>query len=171
MKTAKNITLPSVYTAILIGGQFVLSGISGIEIVTVLLLAFCYKYGVKQGLFVANAFSLLRCFLFGFYLNVLILYFVYYNTFVIVFGLLGKVFNNSYGIKSHIVILVVAMIMTASFTLFDNVLTPLIYGFSRNATKAYFLASLYTVVPQIMCTMVTVTFLFPLIIKVLPKNN
>lgn len=171
MKTAKNITLPSVYTAILIGGQFVLSGISGIEIVTVLLLAFCYKYGVKQGLLVANAFSLLRCFLFGFYLNVLILYFVYYNTFVIVFGLLGKEFNNSYGIKSHIVIIVVAMIMTASFTLFDNVLTPLIYGFSQNATKAYFLASLYTVVPQIMCTMVTVTFLFPLIIKVLPKNN
>ena len=171
MKTAKNITLPSVYTAILIGGQVVLSGISGIEIVTVLLLAFCYKYGVKQGLLVANAFSLLRCFLFGFYLNVLILYFVYYNTFVIVFGLLGKEFNNSYGIKSHIVIIVVAMIMTASFTLFDNVLTPLIYGFSQNATKAYFLASLYTVVPQIMCTMVTVTFLFPLIIKVLPKNN
>ena len=171
MKTAKNITLPSVYTAILIGGQFVLSGISGIEIVTVLLLAFCYKYGVKQGLLVANAFSLLRCFLFGFYLNVLILYFVYYNTFVIVFGLLGKEFNNSYGIKSHIVIIVVAMIMTALFTLFDNVLTPLIYGFSQNATKAYFLASLYTVVPQIMCTMVTVTFLFPLIIKVLPKNN
>ena len=171
MKTAKNITLPSVYTAILIGGQVVLSGISGIEIVTVLLLAFCYKYGVKQGLLVANAFSLLRCFLFGFYLNVLILYFVYYNTFVIVFGLLGKEFNNSYGIKSHIVIIVVAMIMTASFTLFDNVLTPLIYGFSQNATEAYFLASLYTVVPQIMCTMVTVTFLFPLIIKVLPKNN
>ena len=79
MYTAKKIILPGVFTALLLGAQLVLSGISGIELVTVLLLTFAYKYGIKQGLFVANAFSLLRCFLFGFYPNVLILYLLYYN--------------------------------------------------------------------------------------------
>ena len=79
MKSAKKIILPGVFTALLIGGQFALSGISGIEIVTVLLLTFVYKYGIKQGLFVANAFSLIRCFIFGFIPSVLILYLIYYN--------------------------------------------------------------------------------------------
>ena len=72
MRTAKEIALISVFTALLIGGQFVLSGISGIEIVTVLLLSFSYYFGIRRGLLVANAFSLLRCFIFGFFVNVII---------------------------------------------------------------------------------------------------
>ena len=86
MNSAKKIILPGVFTALLIGGQLVLSGISGIEIVTVLLLTFVYRYGIGQGLFVANAFSLLRCFIFGFMPNVILLYLIYYNIFVFVFG-------------------------------------------------------------------------------------
>ena len=91
----------------LIGGQLALSGISGIEIVTVLLLTFVYKYGIGQGLLVANSFSLLRCFIFGFMPNVLILYLVYYNLFVIVFGIVGKMFKHQYSIKKHIIILLI----------------------------------------------------------------
>lgn len=72
MRTAKEISLISVFTALLIGGQFILSGISGIEIVTVLLLSFSYYFGITRGLFVANAFSLLRCFIFGFFPIVII---------------------------------------------------------------------------------------------------
>ena len=60
MNTAKKIILPGVFTALLIGAQLVLSGISGVELVTVLLLTFVYKYGIKQGVLVATAFSLLR---------------------------------------------------------------------------------------------------------------
>ena len=164
---AKKIILPSVFTALLIGGQFVLSGISGVEVVTVLLLTFTYKYGIKQGLLVANAFSLLRCFVFGFMPNVIILYLVYYNLFVIVFGLLGKAFKSEYGVKKHAIIIAVAIVMTALFTILDNVITPLFYGFTLNATKAYFVASLYTVIPQFICTLATTTFLFPIILKIL----
>ena len=76
MITAKKVILPGVFTALLIGAQLVLSGVSGIELVTVLLLTFTYKYGSKQGLLVATAFSLLRCFLFGFFPNVVVLYLV-----------------------------------------------------------------------------------------------
>lgn len=169
MNSAKKIILPGVFTALLIGGQLALSGISGIEIVTVLLLTFVYKYGVWQGLLVANSFSILRCFIFGFMPNVLILYLIYYNLFVIVFGMIGKMFKHEYGIKRHIIILVVAIIMTAMFTMMDNILTPLIYGFSQKAMEAYFFASLYTVVPQIICTLATVLLIFPVLMRILNK--
>ena len=66
MVSAKKIILSGVFTALLIGGQLVFSAVAGIEIVTVLLLTFAYKYGIVQSMFVANAFSLLRCFIFGF---------------------------------------------------------------------------------------------------------
>ena len=158
--------LPGVFTALLIGGQLALSGISGIEVVTVLLLAFVYKYGVRQGLLVANSFSLLRCFIFGFMPNVLILYLVYYNIFVLVFGFLGKVFRHEYSIKKHILVVIIAIIMTILFTIIDNILTPLMYGFTANAAKAYFVASLYTVIPQLVCTFATVIIVFPVLIKV-----
>lgn len=165
MSSARKIILPGVFTAILIGGQLALSGISGIEIVTVLLLTFVYKFGIKQGLLVANSFSLLRCFIFGFMPNVIILYLVYYNLFVIVFGTVSKIFKHKYSIKRHAVILLVAVIMTATFTMIDNVLTPLMYGFSQKAMGAYFMASLYTVVPQMICTFATVLILFPCLLK------
>lgn len=167
MNSAKKIILPGVFTALLIGGQLALSGISGIEVVTVLLLTFVYKYGIGQGLLVANSFSLLRCFIFGLMPNVIVLYLIYYNIFVLVFGFLGKVFRHEYSIKKHIMVVVIAVVMTVLFTITDNVLTPLIYGFTVNAAKAYFVASLYTVIPQIICTFVTVLIIFPVLIKVL----
>ena len=83
------------------------------------------------------------------------------------FGFLGKVFRHEYSIKKHIMVVVIAVIMTALFTMTDNILTPLMYGFTENATKAYFMTSLYTIVPQIICTFATVLILFPVLIKVL----
>ena len=108
MRTAKEIALISVFTALLIGGQFVLSGISGIEIVTVLLLSFSYYFGIRRGLLVANAFSLLRCFIFGFFVNVIILYLVYYNFFVVVFGILGAKFKKELNMKLLVLIVIIA---------------------------------------------------------------
>ena len=169
MNSAKKIILPGVFTALLIGGQLALSGISGIEVVTVLLLTFVYKYGIGQGLLVANSFSLLRCFIFGFIPNVILLYLIYYNIFVLTFGFLGKVFRHEYSIKKHIMVIVVAVVMTVLFTITDNVLTPLIYGFTANTAKAYFVASLYTVIPQIVCTFATVLIIFPGLLRLLKE--
>lgn len=55
-----------------------------------LLLSFCYVFGVYCGLLTATTFSLLRCFLYGFIPNVIVLYLIYYNLFALIFGLLGK---------------------------------------------------------------------------------
>ncbi len=171
MKAAKEIALVSVFTAILIGGQFVLSGISGVEIVTVLLLSFSYYFGIRRGLFVANAFSLLRCFIFGFFPTVIILYLVYYNLFVLAFGLLGIKFKKEINVKKLILIVIAAVFMTAFFTALDNVITPLYYGFSIDAMKAYAVASLTAVIPQVICAIITVTLLLPVLIKIYSKTN
>ena len=63
------ITSTALFTAILIAVQFALSGVAGVELVTVIFLAFCYCAGQRAGLTVGICFSLLRCFLFGFYIR------------------------------------------------------------------------------------------------------
>lgn len=166
MRAAKEIALVSVFTALMIGGQFVLSGISGVEIVTVLLLSFSYYFGIRRGLLVANAFSVLRCFIFGFFPTVIILYLIYYNLFVLVFGALGFKFKKQLNVKIHIILIVTACFMTALFTGLDDIITPLFYGFSVDAMKAYALASLSAVIPQEICTVLTVTLLLPILIRV-----
>lgn len=167
MKSAKFIILPGVYTAILIGAQLVLSGVSGVELVTILFLCFCYRYGIKQGVLVATAFSLLRCFLFGFSPNVIILYLLYYNAFALAFGALGNAFHHEYTLKKHAVILCLGVLFTVLFTMLDNALTPLMFGFTSKAAKAYFIASFYTLVPHLVCTFCTIALLFRPLIKVL----
>lgn len=166
MRAAKEIALNGVFTALLIGGQIVLSGISGVEIVTVLLLSFSYYFGIRRGLFVANAFSLLRCLIFGFFPNVIILYLVYHNLFVLTFGLLGIRFKKELNLVIHIILVIAACIMTIIFTGLDDIITPLYYRFSIDAMKAYALASLTAVIPQVICTIVTVSFLLPILNRV-----
>ena len=160
MKSAKEIIIPAVFTAMLIGVQLVLSGVAGVELVTVLLLTFTYVFGLKQGFIVANAFSILRCALFGFFVNVVLLYLIYFNLFVLVIGLIGRAFKRGYSLKIHIVLTVVAVILTACFTLLDDFITPLMYGYSAYATKLYFTASLTVMFPQMICSLATVTLLF-----------
>ena len=167
MKSAKEIIIPAVFTAMLIGVQLVLSGVAGVELVTVLLLSFTYVFGLKQGFIVANAFSILRCTLFGFFINIVLLYLIYFNLFVLVIGLLGKAFKRGYSIKIHILLTVVAVLLTACFTLIDDIITPLMYSYSASATKIYFTASLTVMIPQMICALASVTALFYPLYKVL----
>lgn len=155
--------------ALLIGGQMALSGVSGIEIVTVMLLCFCFHYGVRHGIAVATTFSLLRCFFFGFQVNVIVLYLVYYNVFALFFGWLGKRITGRISLPKLCVIVASAMVFTVLFTMLDNVITPLIFAFHKNAAAVYFAQSLYALVPQTICTMATVSILFVPLTKILQK--
>ena len=89
LKTSKEIALIALMTSLLIAGQFALSGVAGVEVVTVLFFSFCYVFGVRRGLIVAVAYSLLRCIFFGFFPSVFILYIVYYPFFAVAAGLSG----------------------------------------------------------------------------------
>ncbi len=213
--------------ALLIGAQFVFSFVAGVEIVTVILIAFSFSFGVRRGAICAVAFSLLRCFVFGFYPTVIILYLIYYPLLAAVSGLLGRCksfsspiclialnaalicaaavcaacyftdaikvaeiyavtvkvllwvvfalciglcavydfvfFSAVKGRYETLKIIVVASTgaaMTVIFTLLDDIVTPLIFGYSKLTALAYFYASFTAMLPQTVCAAVTCATLF-----------
>ena len=153
-KSVYELTHAALFVALLLGVQTAFSALPGVELVTVLFVSYAYSFGVKRSTFVATAFSIVRQLVFGAFLKVLILYLVYFNLLCLVFGLLGKKERPLW------LVVLVACLCTAFFTLFDNLLTPLYYGFTASATKAYFIASLPFALPQIVCTFFTVGSLF-----------
>lgn len=166
MKTAKEIALLGVFVGLLIGCQLALSAVQGIEIVTILLSSFCYYFGAKRGVIVATAFSLLRCFVFGFFVNIVILYLVYYNLLAVVFGVIGKLTNKTLNIKRLVITVLVAVVLTVIFTALDVLITALFYGFSITATKVYFMAGVPTLITQLICVAVSVAVLFYPLVKI-----
>ena len=163
MNTGKRIAIIAIYTALLIGGQLVLSGIAGVEIISALLVVFCFCFGVKSGVATATAFSLLRCFLFGFFPSVIILYLIYFNLLAVIIGLLGNAFSHKLNWISVVVLVFVTAVLTACFTLLDDIISPLYYGFSKGATRAYFIASIPIMLTQVIISSITVALLiYPL---------
>ena len=171
MSRAKTVALISMCTALLIGGQYVLSGLVGVEIVTVLLLCFSYCFGCRMGIAIATAFSLLRCLFFGFFVNVVILYLIYYNLFALFFGWIGKkTAKLSYPAKT-VIVTFSAMIFTSLFTLLDNILNIVLYSMNRNAAITYITSSIPAIVSQIICTLFTVSVLFAPLTTVIQKSG
>lgn len=169
MKSTKFIVLVAMSVALLIAVQMALTMISGVELVTVILLCLCFCYGIRVGLAIATTFSLLRCFFFGFQINVIVLYLVYYNLFALFFGWLGKRFDGETTWLRTGIVVVSAVAFTVLFTLLDDAITPLIYGFHPNAAKVYFLQSLTAMVPQVVCAAVSVSVLFIPLTRVIRK--
>ncbi len=243
--TAKNIAYIALMTALLIGGQFALSFVAGVEIVTVLLLSFSAYFGVIIGVATAVSFCTLRCLIWGFMPNVVLLYFIYYPLFASLFGLLGKIkdetktwllitvnvlllaiisaalccalfdiikisrlykatvtvflfvvaglcggllitFNILYALVKRKVLssgkplkifllTAVAAVCTVCFTLLDDIISPLIIGMDRLTALTYFYGSFLAMLPQVVCTVATVsTLYFPLtfaLTKACPKSK
>ena len=218
MKTVQ-LVFCAVMTALLIAVQYVMGFVSGVELVTVLFLSFCYVFGVKCGLLTGFAFSLLRCLLFGFMPNVILLYLVYYSLFALLFGFVGKrqvsrwlcpallavlaaacayfavsglpisilyqarvstmlwiLFGISLAILIFYTVLVMAkkgeqgrelatvtalaVVCTVMFTLLDDVISPLVLGYSAEAAVAYFYTGFMAMLPQTICAAVSVFALF-----------
>ena len=168
-QNTKFIVRVAICVAMLIGGQLALSGISGIEIVTVMMLCFCFCYGIRTGVAIATVFSLLRCLVFGFQVNVIVLYLVYYNAFAVFFGWLGARFTGKISFLKKGIVVASAVVFTVMFTMLDNVITPLMYSFHPKAAQVYFLQSLTAMIPQSVCTLVTVSVCFAPLTKVLQK--
>ena len=171
MNKTKFIVRIAMCVALLVGAQLALTSISGVEIVTVMMLSFCFAYGIRHGIAIATTFSLLRCFLFGFQINVIVLYLVYYNLFAVFFGWLGRRFAGKMSFAKLVLVVISAAVFTVGFTLLDDVITPLLYGFSAKAAMAYFLGSLYAVIPQTICTVVTVSICFHPLTRVIKRFN
>lgn len=169
MKKTKFIVRVAMSVALLIAVQMALTAISGVELVTVILLCLSFCYGIRTGLTIATTFSLLRCFFFGPQINVVVLYLIYYNLFALFFGWLGKRFAGNTTWICLGVIVVSAVLFTVLFTVLDNVITPLVFGFHGNAAKVYFAQSLTAMIPQTICAAVTVSLLFIPLTKVIRR--
>ena len=155
---AKECAYLSMFVALLIAVQLAFSAIPGVELVTVMLAAYSFAMGAKRGAIAAVAFSMLRQLVFGFFPTVLVLYLLYYPAFSALFGLLGRKITRP--VRALWVIVAVSGITTACFTLIDNILTPLWYGYSERATELYFKASLTFFVPQVISAVLSVGVLF-----------
>lgn len=227
---SRTITICALMVALLISVQFCLSFVSGVELVTVLFVSFCYVFGVRKGIIVATVFSFVRCIIFGFFVNVIILYFVYYNFVAIIFGLFNKhkkvfsvvapllllfvailcLYNAICGVpislifqtrvsimlwilfgicisilisyifarlvsrnekaKEISIIVAMAVCCTVMFTLLDDVITPLIYGYSLDVAIGYFYASFLALLPQTISVYISVVILFYPLKKVMQSN-
>ncbi|MBO5222982.1 MAG: hypothetical protein J6C23_00520, partial [Clostridia bacterium] len=96
-------------------------------------------------------------------------YLLYYNLFALSIGFLGRVCKHKYSLSSHALAVVLAICLTAFFTLLDCVITPLVYAFSYKAANAYFLASIPVAVSQMICSLATSALLFFPLMKVLQE--
>ncbi len=111
--SARHIAAAAVMTALLIGAQVALSPVAGVEVVTVLLAAFAFSCGAGAGALVAVAFSLLRCFIWGFYPSAIVLYLVYYPLFALIFGALGRVKEGAWASFPPLAAAVVNLVVLA----------------------------------------------------------
>lgn len=62
-----------------------------------------------------------------------------------------------------------AAVCTMCLSLIDDIITPLIYGYSMGATKVYFINSLTVMIPQILCTLISVALLFHPLVTIFKK--
>lgn len=63
-------------------------------------------------------------------------------------------------IKKLVFVTAICCMCTVGFTLLDDVITPLFYGYSLEAAHAYFITSFTAMLPQTVCTFVSVSALF-----------
>lgn len=161
VRTAADVASVGVMAALLLAVQYALSGVAGVELVTPLLLAYACTFGAVRGAAAAAAFSLLRCLLYGFAPNVVVLYLLYFPAFGALFGMLGRLLaRRPLSVRTAAVALC-AVAMTACFTLLDDVLTPWMLGYAPRAARAYFLLSLPVMAVQSLSCAVTVPLLYP----------
>ena len=157
-RSAKECAYLAVFVALVIALQTALSILPGVELITVMFVAYSFTLGVKRGMIAATAFSLLRHMVFGAYPTVLVLYLIYFNLLTVCFGVLGKLIKNP--LKWLVIIVFTACVCTLCFTLIDNIITPLWLGYDRRSATLYFKASLPFMIPQVVCTAISVATLF-----------
>ncbi len=157
-RASKECAYLAAIVAVILLSQLLLSALPTVEIVTLLFVVYAFTFGVRRGMLAATAFSILRQLVYGVYPSVFFVYLLYYNLLTATFGWIGRRVKKPLAALWWLLLLAVAF--TALFTMLDNVVTPLWYGYDCRAMQAYFLASIPFMIPQLVCTAVTVGLLF-----------
>ena len=83
--------------------------------------------------------------------------------------IMNKLGRNTAKLLKLIMITSIAAVCTICFTLLDDIITPLFWGYSQTTALAYFYTSFTAMLPQTVCTIVTVSSLFMPLTSVLKK--
>jgi energy-coupling factor transport system substrate-specific component len=122
--TAYKIAVCALFSALLVGGKWILNGIPNVEIVSILLAVFSFVWGLSCALPSVAVFVLCEMLLFGF--NVWVVeYFIHWTTLAVVFALLGKVKYRSNAVML-VVVTAAAVVLTTGYGAMTSVMDTLI---------------------------------------------
>lgn len=158
--TAKRIAFAGVMGALLVVGKFALSFIPNVEVVTTLLVAFCFVFGF-DGVIASLIFCTADVILYPPSLDVIVSYYIYWNLLAITVAILKEL-----GVKSFIPYFTVAIIFTLLFGVITSFFNSLFYGVNFGAV---YLAGLYFYAIHLLSTTVFMIVGFTPITKVLFK--
>ncbi len=156
IKTSKEIALIGGMSALLLGGQLALSAVAGVEVVTVLTVAFSSVFGIRRGCTLAVVFSLLRCILFGFFPSVVILYLIYWPllAFITALSSKGRIWSSTPVLTAE------ALVMTLIFPFISVCIDSFMYGVKF---IPYMTMQIPVTVLQLICVAATCLFLLPVL--------
>ena len=160
MDKAKKIAICGAFCALLIVVQYAFSAIKGVELVTLFFVTFSFAFGGVYGVLVALSYSLLRCLIYGFFPNVVILYLAYYPALALAAGALGKRLRDRSKIKRLVLVTIFAIIATVCFSLLDCVVTPLFYSYAPKAWLAYAYQTVPVCLIQCVSSLISFALLF-----------
>jgi len=182
--SAKTLAVISVYAALIVAAQFVLSFAAGVELVSLMIIVFSVAFGPFKGVVCTLVFVLIRGFVFPYvYPNIVADYALYFPALSLVTGLYGILLNRAYaekrvaagleneksGVKRALSrrfififagLCLLAAALTPCFTLIDNLVYPKIAGLGAKSAKAYFYSSLPTLAVHTASVTLSVIFLF-----------
>ena len=120
--SAKRIAFAGVMGAILIVSKFALSFIPNVEIITTLLISFCFVFGF-DGVIASLIFCTADAIIYPFSLDVAVSYFVYFNGLAIFIAILKE-----FKVKSFTVYLLTAIVSTILFGVITSLFYSLFFG-------------------------------------------
>ena len=122
MKSAKRIAFSGVMGALLVVGKFALSFIPNVEVVTTLLVSFCFVFGF-DGVVASLIFCTADVILYPPSLDVIVSYYIYWNLLAITVACLKEL-----SVKNFIPYFITATLFTLFFGVLTSLFTSIFYG-------------------------------------------
>lgn len=122
MKSAKRIAFAGVMGALLVVGKFALSFIPNVEVVTTLLISFCFVFGF-DGVIASLIFCTADVILYPPSLDVIVSYYIYWNLLSITVAVLKEL-----NVKSFAPYFITATVFTLFFGVLTSLFTTIFYG-------------------------------------------
>lgn len=160
LKSAKRLAFAGVMGALLVVGKFALSFIPNVEVVTTLLVAYCFVFGF-DGVVSSLIFCTLDVIIYPPSIDVIVSYYIYWNLMAITVAVLKEL-----GVKSFVPHFVTACVYTLLFGVLTSFFNSLFFGVPFGAV---YVAGLYFYAIHLVSTTVFMLIGFKPITKLLER--